>query len=73
MKKFRVDKNQVLSKDAQKKVAGGWGETCMPRHCSQDSFLVGGGEHTGVCAIATSAPGGGICIGVIEENMCYIY
>lgn len=73
MKKFKVDKSQILSKDAQKQVVGGWGESCTPGRCYPDSFLVGGGAYGGVCAIATPAPDGGICYGQIEDGMCCIY
>lgn len=74
MKKFKVDKSQILSKEAQKQVLGGsWGSQCVPGTCHEPQFLVGEGEFGGVCAIADPAPDGGICFGKIENGLCCIY
>lgn len=66
MKKFKVDKSQVLSRDAQKQVLGGFPvlNRC-PRGCYDNYFDAL--DHP-VCAVLLG--NGTVCQGTINNNQC---
>ncbi len=65
MKKFKVDKSQVLSKNAQQQVLGGRSLTLCPRGC-YDNYLDAIGHP--VCAVVL--PNGNVCRGTVQNNQC---
>ena len=66
MKKFKIDKSQVLSKNAQKQVLGGRPLLNLcPSGCYDDYFDAIGHP---VCAIVL--PNGNVCRGTVSNNQC---